>query len=48
MSQPKVTTYCVKCRKHMEVKNPQLMILKNGRQAYKGGVRAVLERCPTG
>ncbi len=32
----KITAYCVKCRKVVEMKNPKLVTLKNGRLAYKG------------
>lgn len=32
----KITAYCVKCRKTVEMKNPQQVTLKNGRLAYKG------------
>jgi len=28
--------YCVKCKAKREVKNPQKVVLKNGRQATKG------------
>ena len=28
--------YCVKCKKKVEVKNPQQITMKNGRQALKG------------
>jgi endogenous inhibitor of DNA gyrase (YacG/DUF329 family) len=40
MSHQKITAYCVKCRKTVEMKNPQQVTLKNGRLAYKG-------TCPT-
>ena len=32
--------YCVKCRKKVEMKNPQKVSLKNGKPATKG-------ECPT-
>ena len=28
--------YCVKCRKKVEVKNPQAITMKNGRPATRG------------
>ena len=28
--------YCVKCRKSVEVQNPEQVTMKNGRQALKG------------
>ncbi len=28
--------YCVKCRKKVEVKNPEKVVMKNGRTATKG------------
>jgi hypothetical protein len=31
-----VQAYCVKCRKKVEVKNPQNVTLKNGRPATQG------------
>jgi hypothetical protein len=31
-----VTAYCVKCKKSVEVKNPQEVTLKNNRKAVKG------------
>lgn len=31
-----VTAYCVKCRKKVEMSNPQLVSFPNGRKAYKG------------
>ena len=31
-----VQAYCVKCRKMVEVQNPQQVTLKNGRPAVKG------------
>ena len=31
-----VQAYCVKCRKMVEVRNPQEVTLKNGRPAVKG------------
>ncbi len=31
-----ITAYCVKCRKIVEMKDPQEVVLKNGRLAYKG------------
>lgn len=31
-----VQAYCVKCRKMVEVRNPQQVTLKNGRPAVKG------------
>ena len=30
------TAYCVKCRKKVEIKNPQNITLKNGRPAIQG------------
>ncbi|MCS7117084.1 MAG: DUF5679 domain-containing protein [Nitrososphaerota archaeon] len=35
-----VEAYCVKCKKKVEMKNPQTVTLKNKRQATKG-------QCPT-
>jgi hypothetical protein len=32
--------YCVKCKKKVEVKNPENITMKNGRPALKG-------QCPT-
>ena len=32
--------YCFKCRKKVEVKNAERVILKNGRPAVRGGVPA--------
>jgi Zn finger protein HypA/HybF involved in hydrogenase expression len=32
----KMQAYCVKCRKKVEVKNPQSIIMKNKRPATKG------------
>jgi uncharacterized protein DUF5679 len=29
-------TYCVKCKKKTEIKNPQEVTMKNGRHAIKG------------
>ncbi len=31
-----VEAYCVKCRAKREIKNPQEVVLKNGRKAIKG------------
>ncbi|MCD6590725.1 MAG: hypothetical protein J7K72_02005 [Candidatus Aenigmarchaeota archaeon] len=31
-----VEAYCVKCRKKVEIKNPQNVTLKNGKKAVKG------------
>jgi len=31
-----MTSYCVKCRKKREMKNPQQITMKNGRKATKG------------
>ena len=31
-----VQAYCVKCRKMVEIQNPQQVTLKNGRKAVKG------------
>lgn len=31
-----VTAYCVKCKKKVEIKNPQKVTLKNGKPATKG------------
>lgn len=31
-----VQAYCVKCRKMVEMKNPQQVALKNGRPAVRG------------
>jgi len=31
-----VTAYCVKCRKKVEMKDPEEVTLKNGRPAAKG------------
>jgi len=28
--------YCVRCRKNVEMKNPQKMTMKNGRKATRG------------
>ena len=30
------TAYCVKCRKKVEIRNPQQITLKNGRPATQG------------
>ncbi len=30
------TAYCMKCRKKMEIKNPEQVMLKNGRPATQG------------
>ena len=30
------TAYCMKCRKKMEIKNPEQVTLKNGRPATQG------------
>jgi hypothetical protein len=32
----KVDGYCVKCRKKVEIENPQPVVLKNGKKATKG------------
>ncbi len=31
-----VEAYCVKCKKKVEIKNPEKVVLKNGRPAVKG------------
>ena len=31
-----MSAYCVKCRKKVEIKNPQRITLKNGRSATQG------------
>jgi len=30
------TAYCMKCRKKVEIKNPQQVTLKNGKSAVQG------------
>ena len=30
------TAYCMKCRKNVEISNPKLVTLKNGRPANQG------------
>ncbi|MEA3253714.1 MAG: DUF5679 domain-containing protein [Chloroflexota bacterium] len=30
------TAYCMKCKKKVEIKNPQQITLKNGRPAVRG------------
>ena len=32
----KMTAYCVKCRKKVEMKNPKRVTMKNGKLATKG------------
>ncbi len=34
--QASVTAYCVKCRQKREMKDPEVVTLKNGRPARKG------------
>lgn len=31
-----MTAYCVKCRKKVEIQDPQAVVMKNGRRATKG------------
>ncbi|MCD6496013.1 MAG: hypothetical protein J7K54_01965 [Candidatus Aenigmarchaeota archaeon] len=31
-----VEAYCVKCKKKVEIKNPEVVTLKNGKKATKG------------
>jgi len=40
----KIEAYCVKCRKKVEMKNPQSVTLKNKKPALKG----VCSECGTG
>ncbi len=36
MADQKYSGFCVKCKKTVEIKNPQIVTTKNGRKAVKG------------